>query len=51
MVEMFKTIPQNVGKPLTTREKKSKMDYKYWEWMVFEKMSKGNPTVEENKTQ
>ena len=51
MVEMFKTIPQNVGKPLTTGEKKSKIDYKYWGWMVLGKMSKGTPTVEENKTQ
>ena len=25
MNEMFKTIPQNVGKPLTTREKKVKL--------------------------
>ena len=25
MVEMFKTIPQNVGKPLTTREKNQKL--------------------------
>ena len=23
MVEMFKTIPQNVGKPLTTRKRKT----------------------------
>ena len=51
MVEMFKTIPQNVGKPLTTREKKSKIDYRYWGWMVFGKISKGTPTVEENKAQ
>ena len=28
MVDMFKTIPQNVEKPLTTREKKSKIDYR-----------------------
>ena len=51
MVEMFKTIHQNVGKPLTTREKKSKIDYRYWVWMVFGKMSKGTTTVEENKNQ
>ena len=25
MVDMFKTIPQNVGKPLTTREKNQKL--------------------------
>ena len=29
MVEIFKTIPQNVEKPLTSREKKSKIDYRY----------------------
>ena len=37
MIEMFKTIPQNVEKPLTSGEKKSKIDYRYWVWMVFEK--------------
>ena len=50
MIDMFKTIPQNVGKPLTTREKKSKIDYRYWGWMVFGKMCKRTTTVEENKT-
>ena len=25
MVEMFKTIPQNVGKPMTSREKNQKL--------------------------
>ena len=50
MVKMFKTIPQNVEKPLTTREKKSKIDYRYWGWMVFGKMCKGTTTIEENKT-
>ena len=38
MKEMFKQIPQNVEKALTSREKKSKIDDKYWWWMVFEKM-------------
>ena len=38
MVKMFKKIPQNVEKPLTSGEKKSKIDYRYWGWMVFEKM-------------
>ena len=47
MVEMFKTIPQNVENPLTSREKKSKIDYRHWKWMVF---GKGTTTVEENKT-
>ena len=49
MVEVFKTIPQNIGKPITSR-KKSKINYRYWGWMVFGKMSKGTPTFEENKT-
>ena len=47
--EMFKTIPQNVEKPLTPREKKSKIDYRYWGWMVFGEMCKGTTTVEEKK--
>ena len=38
MVDMFKTRPHNVEKPLTSREKKSKIDYIYWGWMVFGKM-------------
>ena len=50
MKEMFKTIPQNVEKPLTLREKKSKIDYIYCGWMIFEKMLKGTTTIEENKT-
>ena len=49
MVEMFKTIPLNDGIPMTSREK-SKINYRYWRWMVFGKMSKGTATVEENKT-
>ena len=49
MVEMFKTIPQNVEKALTTREK-SKIDYRYWGWMAFGKICKRTNTVEENKT-
>ena len=35
MVEMFKTIPQNDGLPMTSREKKSKINYRYWGWMLF----------------
>ena len=50
MLEMFKKIPQNVEKPLTTREKKSKIDYRYLGWMVFGKICKGTTTIEENKT-
>ena len=49
MVEMFKKIPQNVEKPLTTREK-SKIDYRYWGWMVFGKMCKRTTTIEQKKT-
>ena len=41
MIKMFKTIPQNVEKPPTTREKKLKIDDRYWGWMVFGKMCKG----------
>ena len=37
MKEMFKTISQNVEKPPTSIEK-IKIDYRYWGWMVFEKM-------------
>ena len=37
MVEMFKKIPQNDGIPMTSREK-SKINYRYWGWMVFGKM-------------
>ena len=49
MKEMFKTIPQNVEKPLTSREKKSKIDYIYWGWMVFEKCEKGLPPLKRTK--
>ena len=49
MKEMFKTIPQNVEKPLTSREKKSKIDYRYWGWMVFEKCEKGLPPSKRTK--
>ena len=47
MKEMFKTIPQNVENPLTSREKKSKIDYRYWGWKVFGKMWKGTTTIGE----
>ena len=50
MVEMFKTIPQNVEKPLTPGVKKSKIDYIYWGWMVFGRICKGTTTIEEKKT-
>ena len=35
MGEMFKTIPKNDGIKLTSSEKKSKINYRYWGWMVF----------------
>ena len=48
MNEMFKTIPQNVEKPLTKR-KKSKIDYRYWRWTVFGKCAKGLPPLKRTK--
>ena len=49
MKEMFKKIPQNVEKPLTSREKKSKIDDRYWGWVVFEKCEKGLPPLKRTK--
>ena len=49
MKEMFKQIPQNVEKPLTSREKKSKIDDRYWWWMVFEKCERGLPPLKRKK--
>ena len=45
MNEIFKTIPQNVEEALTSREKKSKIDYRYCGRMVFEKIWKGTTTI------
>ena len=50
MVEMFKTIPKNNGKPMTSREKNQKSITDIGGGWYLEKMSKGTPTVEENKT-
>ena len=50
MGEMFKTIPKNDGIKSTSSEKKSKINYRYWGWMVFGKMQKETPTIEENKS-
>ena len=49
MKEMFKNIPQIFEKPLTSRGKKSKIDYRYWGWMVFEKYEKGLPPLKRTK--
>ena len=46
---MFKKIPQNDEKPLTSREKKSKIDYRYCGWMVFGKNAKGLPPLKRTK--
>ena len=49
MEEMFKQVPKNVERALTSREKKSKIDYRYWGWMVFEKCEKGIPPLKRKK--
>ena len=49
MEEMFKQIPQNVEKSLTPREKRSKIDDRYWWWMIFEKCEKGLPPLKRTK--
>ena len=49
MEEMFKKIPQNVARALTSREKKSKIDDRYWWWMVFEKCERGLPPLKRTK--
>ena len=49
MEEMFKQIPQNVGKALTSSEKKTKTDVRYWWWMVFEKCARGLPPLKITK--
>ena len=45
MVEMFKTIPQNVGKPLTTREKNQKLITDIGGGWYLEKCEKGLPPL------
>ena len=49
MKDMLKTIPQNFEKPLPSREKKQKIDYRYWGWMVFEKCEKGLTPLKRTK--
>ena len=48
MEEMFKQIPQNFEKALTSRGK-TKPDDRYWWWMVFEKCLKGLPPLKRTK--
>ena len=45
MVEMFKTIPQNVEKPLTSREKKEKSITDIGDGWYLEKCKKGLPPL------
>ena len=49
MVEMFKTIPQNVGKTLTTREKKPKLITDIGGGWYLEKCQKGLPPLKRIK--
>ena len=49
MVEMFKTIPQNVRKPLTTREKNQKLITDIGGGWYLEKCKKGIPPLKITK--
>ena len=49
MVEMFKTIPQNVGKPLTSREKNQKLITDIGGGWYLEKCKKGLPPLKRTK--
>ena len=49
MVEMFKTIPQNVGKPLTTRGKNQKFITDIGGGWYLEKCQKGLPPLKRTK--
>ena len=49
MKEMFKRIPQKCFKATNFKRKKSKIDYRYWGRLVFEKYIKGTTTIEGNK--
>ena len=49
MVQMFKTIPQNVGKPLTTREKNKKLITDIGGGLYLEKCQKGLPPLKRTK--
>ena len=49
MVEMFKKLPQNVGKPLTTREKNRKLITDTGGGWYLEKCQKGLPPLKRTK--
>ena len=49
MVEMFKTIPQNVEKPLTPREKNQKVITDIGGGWFLEKCKKGLPPLKRTK--
>ena len=49
MVEMFKTIPQNVEKPLTSREKNQKLITDIGGGWYLEKFEKGLPPLKRTK--
>ena len=49
MIEMFKTIPPNVGKPLTTREKNQKLITDIGGGWYLEKCQKGIPPLKRTK--
>ena len=49
MVEMFKTISQNVGKPLTSREKNQKLITDIGGGWYLEKFQKGLPPLKRTK--
>ena len=49
MVKMFKTIPQNVEKPLTSREKTQKLITDIESGWYLEKCEKGLPPLKRTK--
>ena len=49
MAEMFKTIPQNIGKPLTSREKNQKLITDIGGEWYLEKCAKGLPSLKRTK--
>ena len=49
MVEMFKTIPQNVEKPLPTRERNQKLITDIGGGWYLEKCAKGLPPLKRTK--
>ena len=49
MVKMFKKIPQNVEKPLTTREKNQKLMTDIGGGWYLEKFAKGLPPLKRTK--